>query len=166
MSGIHWLSLRELSPLATIPEDHLLVVLKSYFDGGNQADSTRYDIVTLAGFSGRKKDWKTFESDWRKVLGKHGADYLHTTDAVGLTGDFSKRKGWCSDSVEEFINSCVSVVEKCATVRIGDQAVKPGVRPVTISLLLKDYKRAILKIPDLGTAEHICATQCVGSDNS
>jgi hypothetical protein len=28
------------------------MILKSYFDGGNQADSTQYDVVTLASVSG------------------------------------------------------------------------------------------------------------------
>jgi hypothetical protein len=31
-----------------VQREHAFVVLKAYFDGGNKADSTRYDVLTLA----------------------------------------------------------------------------------------------------------------------
>jgi hypothetical protein len=48
----HMFSITDFCPLSIVPRDHILVVFKGYFDGGNQADSTEYDIVTLAAYSG------------------------------------------------------------------------------------------------------------------
>jgi hypothetical protein len=155
-------SLTEFSPLSIIPRDHILIVHKGFFDGGNQADSTQYDIVTLAAFSGSEIQWRNFDAKWNAKLTKHGAPWLHTTDAIGLTKDFSKRKGWDEDKVQRLIEDCVSVIATCSAVRKGRQITHAGIRPASISVLLKDFKRALLKIPDLGSAEHICATQCTG----
>jgi hypothetical protein len=156
------LSLSDLSPLANIPKDHLLVAFKAFFDGGNEADSTQYDIVTLAALAGDAIHWRNFERQWNKQLIKHGAPWLHTTDAVGLTGVFSKRKGWNETNVEKFIEDCVTVIERCATVRTGKEATYRGLRPITITVLLKDFKRAVQALPELGTVEHLCAIQSAG----
>ena len=69
------------------------MVLKGYFDGGNQADRTRYDRVTLAVALGTVEQWTPLESAWEKVRLVHEAPPLHTTDAIGLHKDFSKNKG-------------------------------------------------------------------------
>jgi hypothetical protein len=61
------------------------MVLKGYFDGGNQADSRQYDRITLATVCGTADQWKTPELEWREVLTAHKADFLHTTNAVSLT---------------------------------------------------------------------------------
>jgi len=160
ISGLS-LSLRDLSPLIDVQRDHLLVVLKSYFDGGNQADSLQYDLVTLAAFSGTKYHWQKFDRRWKKCLNDHGAKYLHTTDAVCLSRDFSRRNGWDEDKVDSLISECVSAIEECAAVRNGRRLEKAGIRPVTISVLLQDFKKALSEMPDLRTPEHLCATQCV-----
>ena len=54
------------------------MLIKAYFDGGNQADSTRYEVVTLAAVSGTPSQWLHFNADWQIVLKKHGAVFLHT----------------------------------------------------------------------------------------
>jgi hypothetical protein len=137
------------------------VVLKSYFDGGNEADSLQYDLVTLAAFSGTKYHWQKFDRRWKKCLKDHGAKYLHTTDAVCLSRDFSRRNGWDEDKVDSLISGCVSAIEECAAVRNGRRLEKASIRPVTISVLLQDFKKALSDMPDLRTPEHLCATQCV-----
>jgi hypothetical protein len=68
------------------------VVLKSYFDGGNQADSSQYDRVTLATACGTSDQWDMFESAWNEVLQKHNASFLHTTEAVSCSMLFTKTK--------------------------------------------------------------------------
>ena len=99
---MRWLSLCDLSPLSNIPKDHLFVAFKSYFDGGNKADSQQYKTVTLASFSGTSVKWQHFERKWAAVLVKHNAPWLHTTDAVSLNKPFSKSSGWSKDKVDEF----------------------------------------------------------------
>ena len=63
-------------------EDALIVILNCFFDGGNKSDSGEYDYVTLSLVAATFKHWKPFEKAWIRNLHKHGADYLHTTDAV------------------------------------------------------------------------------------
>src|SRR6266567_8898994 len=50
--------LGDLSVHVNVPRNHLLIVLKSYFDGGNKADSREYRIVTLAALAGTEKAWR------------------------------------------------------------------------------------------------------------
>jgi hypothetical protein len=109
-------SLGSLSLLATVPQDHLLVACKSYFDGGNRADSRKYKTLTLAVFAGTDMIWSAFQDDWCRVLKTHGAPFLHTTDAVALRNAF---EGWPHEHVEELITDCVSVIEKHASIRAG-----------------------------------------------
>jgi hypothetical protein len=155
------LSLNDISPLSIIPGDCLLVAFKAYFDGGNEADSTQYEIVTLAGVSGDEIHWKNFESQWRAVLDKHKAKYLHTTDALALQRAFRIDHGWDNPRVEKLIEDCVSVLERCCSTQdANDYIVYPGLRPATISINLHDFKRTLVKVPDLGTPEHLCATNC------
>lgn len=40
------------------------MILKCYFDGGNQAEGKQYDVVTLAAVCGTNDQLKPFENDW------------------------------------------------------------------------------------------------------
>ena len=63
------------------------MVLKSFFDAGNQADSTQYDVVSLASVSGTSEQWRPFDeigrprskstmaSYYRCYLAEEGAVY-------------------------------------------------------------------------------------------
>ena len=88
------------------------MVLKGYFDGGNQADSTQYDRVTLGVASGTGEQWRLLETAWNAVREKHNAPPLHTTDAIGLHNDFSSQNGWDDRKVDLFIDDCVGLVEQ------------------------------------------------------
>jgi hypothetical protein len=85
------------------------VVLKSYFDGGNKADSREYDVVSLAVGSGSSDEWDPFERDWREMLKRHHADYLHTTDAVARVNHY---EGWAEDEVDSFLRDCTRIIER------------------------------------------------------
>jgi hypothetical protein len=157
------LSLTEFSPISVDLEDHLFVSFKGYFDGGNEADSREYRIVTLAAFSGSGAMWDHFTEQWDRVLTTHRAKFLHTTDAVALRNEFAVSKGWNRESVDLFISECVSVIEKCATTRDRDTDLFTyiGLRPVTVSVILKDFLQALKKFPKLGSPEHLCAINAV-----
>jgi hypothetical protein len=83
------LSVRDMSPISRIPKDHFLVILKSYFDGASESDAFRSITITTA--CGTSEKWEAFEVAWRNVLNRHGVQYLHTTDAVALGGEFSQK---------------------------------------------------------------------------
>jgi hypothetical protein len=80
------LLLADLSPLTPPPEDHLLVVLKSYFDGSNHADSSEYDRISIAAVCGTSKQWKRFDTEWKKVLYRHRAGCPIRRRACGRVG--------------------------------------------------------------------------------
>jgi hypothetical protein len=143
-----------------IPKGTLLVVLRSYFDGGNQADSRVYNVVSLAVVSGTKNEWKPFEKDWKKVLRRHRADFLHTTDAVTRNGIY---EGWDDDQVDEFLSDCSRVARQhCARVTIGDVPGKFGLYPFVVTIDLKDFVCQSQKDPEaLQNADEGCMRQAV-----
>ncbi|HEX5432508.1 MAG TPA: DUF3800 domain-containing protein [Bryobacteraceae bacterium] len=130
-------------------------MLKSYLDSGNQADSTQYEILTLAALVGLKNHWADFHREWKKVLKHHKAPWLHTTDAVSFHGPFDRKHGWNRDKVDALIDDCVSVIEHIAAI----SNVRVGLRLIRVSVLLKDHQTAVKQDPDLGTPEQICAIQ-------
>jgi hypothetical protein len=161
------LSLIDLLPIHTgISEDHLLVVLKSYFDGGNQADSSRYDVLSLASISGTPSQWRAFEREWKATLKTHNnTPWLHTTDALTLNDPYTKANGWDESKVQDFISGCVQVIENHLTIPNIEDRSKPGRDGLfshVISVVLKDFIRARDACADLPkTVEEICATQSV-----
>ena len=145
--------LGDLSVHVNVPRNHLLIVLKSYFDGGNKADSREYRIVTLAALAGTEKAWRKFDPAWKKVMRKHNATFLHTTDAVSLAKSFSKNKGWSEGKINLLITDCATIMEQCNGW---------GIRPISASVILHDYKKVLSRIPELPAVELICAMHCVG----
>ena len=120
-----------------VPEGLGLVVLKSYFDGGNQADSREYDAASLCAVSGTFHQWKPFEKDWNLILKKHGADFLHTTDAVSRQGIY---EGWTEKQADKFLRDCSRIACKhCARAAIGNDPGKFGLLPMVVSVTLKDF---------------------------
>src|ERR1019366_5069030 len=118
-------SLEDLSPFSIVPRDHMLTVLKSYFDGGNEADSKQYEILTLAAFSGAVGHWRKFDREWKTtVCIKHGAEYVHTTDAISLKRSFAE---WTHKKVEALLSDCVAVIERHAAIPYK----RLGLLPVT-----------------------------------
>jgi len=138
------------------------VVLKSYFDGSNQADSSEYDRISIATVCGTGKQWKKFDRAWKKVLYRHRADYLHTTDAVSLRNGFTKEKGWNKNRVDAFIGDCVDVIGSQVTIPDGVTGKRPreGLYPVTLTIPFDDWLRAKKTLPELpDTIEELCATE-------
>jgi hypothetical protein len=140
------------------------VIFKSFFDGGKQADSTQYDVVSLASVSGTTAQWKPFERDWRAVLKKHNAPFLHTTDAVSLKNEpFTNENGWDRDKRDAFLTDCVTVVEK-HMMRPTKHYANPqnGLIPYVITIVLDDFNRAREVNPEVPrNANELCAVQTV-----
>ncbi len=141
------------------------MVLKSYFDGSNCADSREYDRISIATVCGTGKQWKKFDTAWRRVLYKHRTDYLHTTDAVSLRNDFAKGKGWSKARVDSFIGDCVGVIANHIAIppRTPGKSPKMGLLPITLTIPFDDWLRAKKALPELPeTIEDICASEAVG----
>ncbi len=140
------------------------MILKSYFDGGNEANSRQYDRITLATACGTSEQWSALELSWNEVLRKHNAAFLHTTDAVSLQREFSRENGWSKESVDFFILDCVSVIaEHLSTPGAFGHLAKPGLHIVTLTIPLDDYRRAKesnSKLPNSVT--EICASESLG----
>jgi hypothetical protein len=138
------------------------MVLKSYFDGSNHADSSEYDRISIATVCGTRKEWKRFDTEWRKILYRHNADYLHTTDAVSLQNDFAKENGWNKRRVDAFIDDCVTVVERQIAIppNTPGRRQRMGLYAITLTIPFEDWvraKRTTPKLPD--TIEEICASE-------
>jgi hypothetical protein len=113
------------------------VVTKSYFDC-----ALRPGIVSVATVSGTISQWDSFDDSWHAVIVKHGADFLHTTDAVSLKEDFEK--GWTDDSIDAFIWDCVTVIDDCILKPspIPGISLRDGLMVVTLTINLEEYRRA------------------------
>jgi len=137
------------------------MILKSYFDGGNQADSTLYDVLTLASVSGITEQLKPFDADWNAALKKNNAPWLHTTDLFSrMKEPFTARDGWDSTRSEALILDCVEVIKRHVARPLADPSPRVGVLPFTVSIPLKDFIRARegnSEVPR--SAAEICATQ-------
>ena len=139
------------------------MILKSYFDGGNQADSKQYDVLTLAAVSGTHDEWVPFEKDWRKTLKKHGAEWLHTTDAISLADPFSRRKRWSEAKRDAHLMDCVRVAGRhIARQNRPNEPGRYGLYPFTVTVVLKDFIEARKVSPEVPTtATEACAVQAL-----
>lgn len=140
------------------------MILKSYFDGGNEANSQQYDRVTLATACGTLEQWEAFDSAWNEVLRTHNAPFLHTTDAVSLQQEFSRKEGWSRESVDFLISDCVAVIgEHLSTPGPVGNIAKPGLHVVTLTIRLDDYRRARESNSNLpNSVTEICTSESLG----
>ena len=135
------------------------MVLKSYFDGGNQADSTQYDLLSLAAISGRNTEWKPFERDWERNLKRHCAPFLHTTDAVSNKRNY---KNWTSVRINAFLTDCVRVaLEHIARPSTPNGRGKFGLYPYIVTVCLKDFAQAKLLDGVSRNANEVCLRQAL-----
>jgi hypothetical protein len=156
------LSLSEISVLNWIPKGHTFVVLESYFDGGNKADSVEYDVLTLAAISGNVNQLRRFERAWKKNLVRHRCDYIHTTDLVSLQNYFDRDKGWNESKRDALLLDCVKIAGKhfARPITQNDPTGRLGLFPHTITVDLKAFVRARSENSDVArTADEICAVQ-------
>jgi hypothetical protein len=138
------------------------VALKCYFDCGNHADSSEYDRISVGLVCGTREQWRRFDPAWNKILYKHGADFLHTTDAVSLQNEFSKDNGWDKTRVDALIWDCVDVIEKQIVIPEGvpGRRSKTGLFAITLTIPFADWVRAKIAVPELPeTIEELCATE-------
>ncbi|SRR5579875_412517 len=137
------------------------MILKSYFDGGNQADSTQYDFVTLASVSGIAEQLWPFDSDWKDMLRRHRAPWVHTTDLVSLVRDpFREKNGWTEVHSAALLMDSVRVIKSHIARPLTDPSPRVGLLPFTVTVALKEYIKARANNPEVPkNATEICATQ-------
>ena len=126
------------------------MIMKGYFDGGNDSKNKRITVATVCGTS---EQWRGFASAWKLILDAHNAPFIHTTDAVSLKGEFDKEKGWSRASVDALISDCVAVIAQYID----------RLFIVTLSVDFDDYRRARETLPSLpNSVSEICATESAG----
>lgn len=140
------------------------MVLKSYFDGANKADLSQYDRVVLATVSGDCEQWDGFIADWNDVLTRYNVPYLHVTDALTFNGPFSWSKGWSDRLVDDFICDCVRVARRHAAMpSLVEGEFRGGLRAVTMTIYLEDYKKAREANPLIPNSVYeLCTSEVLG----
>jgi len=141
--------------------DLIPTLVQAYFDGANKADSTQYELLTLASVSGTRHEWHRFNREWQHVLNKHRATYLHVTDVIGQKNDF--RDGWNTRRRDRLIMDCVKVIGRhiARPIRDNDPG-RLGLYPHSISIKLAEFIKARQDNPDVPrSANEVCATQAV-----
>lgn len=129
------------------------MVLKSYFDGGNQDNSSHYDLVSLGCVAAIDFDWRPFETDWRILLerffgDRHQEPHLHTVDAVTGNGVY---EGWGVSKTQDFLADCVDIALKYfikpKNPEIGFEG-QYGLWGSVITIVLKDFIEHAKATPD------------------
>ncbi|MGA8030716.1 MAG: hypothetical protein WB992_26525 [Bryobacteraceae bacterium] len=142
----------------TFQRGHAFVLFKGYFDGGNQPDSRRHKTVTLACVFGHAPALKKFAHLWRANLKRHGAAYLHTTDAVRLEGIY--KDGWDEVTRDAFIQDCARILGDSILRQDTDGRIIQGLIPCSITIDLGDFKRVQVEVPSgPQNAGEVLATQ-------
>jgi hypothetical protein len=141
-----------------------MIVLKSYFDGSNHADLSQCDRVVLATVCGNCEQWDRFIADWNEVLVRYNVPYLHVTEAVTLNGPFSMNKGWSHRLIDDFILDCVRIAKRHAAMpSLVEGEFMAGLRAVTMSIYLEDYKNAREANPLLPNSVYeLCTSEVLG----
>ncbi len=148
-----------------VPKGYSFVVLKSYFDGGNQADSRQYDVVSLAAVSGTQTEWKPFKRDWKRNLKKHKTPYYVITrpSAIARKGIY---KGWTKYQRDSFLKDCVKLASKHhARVNLGNVPKgRFGLYCFVVSFVLKDFVEHTKRNPSMpNNANEGCLRQALGA---
>jgi hypothetical protein len=144
------------------------VLLKSFFDGGNEVDWAEPDRIvkmTLATVCGLNEQWRAFDPYWKKVLHDHRAPPLHTTDAVSLKRDFSEKKGWTGERVDALILDCVRLIAKHIAIPMEWPGMAPrqGIFVTTLSIKPDDYRKARATLSMLpNSIADVLASESVG----
>lgn len=141
-------------------------VLRSFFDGGNHADSRVHEVVVLAAISGTRVQWQSLKHEWISLMKRGGADRcFHTTNLVALSGPFSRDNGWNEDRRDQLLGRCVSLLEGHIAHKItAGYPGRLGLYPFTVTVNLSHHKRARADNPDVpNNANTICAVQAFGS---
>jgi len=140
------------------------MILKTYFDGANHADLSQFDRVVLASVSGNSEQWEAFIADWKEVLDRYDAPYLHVTDAATLNKPYSVDRGWSENLVDDLISDCVRAAKRhAAAPSLIDGELRPGLRAVTMTIFLEDYKKARAQNPLLPNSVYeLCTSEVLG----
>jgi hypothetical protein len=135
------------------------VPIKCFFDGGNQADPKQYKTMTLCAVAGTGVQWTNIEKQWATVLSIYEAPFIHTSDMLTLNEPFTVTNGWSHPKVHALLTDCVRVIDRCKAKPEDDWP--HGIMPVSITIVLDDFKRAVAEIPVLGRPELHCAIHCL-----
>jgi hypothetical protein len=156
------LNVRRLSPISNPPEGRIVIVLKAFYDHGNDINSELYDIVTLAGYSAREKDWPAFENRWKTRVARAWADcrnmpdvqpYIHVAEMMVGRCPFSRDQGWTDARIQSLLSDC--------SLHIAEATATKLFRGVACSVLLKDYKKIRREGIAVASVEDICSSFCV-----
>ena len=151
-------SLIDLSANALVKSDDGFVSIRSYLDGGNQADA-QYETLTLCAVAGTEIQWKNAEQCWIETLSKYGVDFLHTTDVLTLNHPYTREAGWSHEKANALLNSCVDVIERCKA--RPEDSWPHGIMPISFSIFLRDFDKAVREHGVTGRPELHLAMCCV-----
>ncbi len=124
------ISVADLSPHNGDVQE-IIVLVKAYFDGGNDPNNLQYRWVTLATIYADPNSLRTFAREWREVLGKHSVEYLHTTDAV-------------RNNQHDLLWDCASAVER----NVLDNNTLSGIVPSVMTIDATAFRSARETMPE------------------
>jgi hypothetical protein len=120
-----------------------------YYDG--TIDGKHKKAMTLTGLAAPERLWVTFEAEWDKCLtGNHVYEDFHMTDFMSGQGYWATLG---KHEKEKLIKDLWNVFGRNRDSRL---------RAYSCTVLLEEYKKAQLKVPNLREPEAMCVDFCVG----
>jgi len=137
-------------------DDGAPVTVSYYLDGGNQSTGD-YKTLTLAAVAGTDFQWHHFDDRWISNLAKHDAPFVHATDVVALEDEFSD---WSKLRAHALLTDASDIIVEYMP-RPREQWFH-GILPITVTIHLADFRRALEVKRGLKTPEMVATSECVG----
>ena len=84
--------------------ERLFVIVTAYMDASGTHEGA--PVSVLAGYVGRKNQWRVFDRRWKKEFKKRGVDYYHTKELRDRHGQYA---GWEDDKAQAHINKLAMI---------------------------------------------------------
>lgn len=154
------ISVQEISLFSITRTGVVTIVIKGYYDGSGDCASSH---ITLAGFAGTPSAWSEFEQLWGRFSSHWGAprgddtavfSHLHMSDAFTLNREFSKKRGWTKDKVNQVTTD---LLNRCMVPISFNR--RTEFRGASATVAIDDYKRAakeFTQLPKVKPPEALC----------
>lgn len=154
-------SISDLAPIHyNLSGRRILVPISGYLDSSN--DRGTHDVITLACFSAMADDWPPFENAWMEAVDKawngcvvpeDTTPHLHAANLISGQPPFTKANGWTLDKATTLLADCSNVIQ--AHWNAGK------IMGVSATVMIGDYKRVCVDVPDTPAYQDICAFFCM-----
>jgi hypothetical protein len=106
-----YIDIINLSVFPNPRDNHIMVMLRAYFDNSGQEDDPQHKVCSLAGFVTTVKKWRKFDKLWKQTLRQYKVPYLHMKEFAPNIDPFEKFKD-DEQGRRQFIKSLIDIMDE------------------------------------------------------